>query len=127
MYVSNDHENNRKLSGFARIYIGGEETVIKRGNGEEVMIENCVMCMSLFAEDFCKGDRAEAARVFHSVDEVIGRYQDAVTTPASAFASSNSIARTFLGYALLPHVCACTNEEHFSLAVSVTDLCYDYV
>jgi 3-phenylpropionate/cinnamic acid dioxygenase small subunit len=70
--VSNDHEYNRKLSGFARIYVGGEETVIKRVNGEEVMIENCVMFTSLFAEDFCKGDRAEAARVFHSVDEVIG-------------------------------------------------------
>jgi hypothetical protein len=40
-------------------------------NGEEIMIENFDMFMSLFAEDFCEGDRAEAARVFHSVDEVI--------------------------------------------------------
>jgi hypothetical protein len=74
--VSNDHEYNRKLSGFARytqaIYVGGEDTVIKRVNGEEIMIENCDMSMSLFAEDFCEGDRVEAARVFHSVDEVTG-------------------------------------------------------
>jgi hypothetical protein len=56
--VSNDHEYNRKL--------------IKRVNGEEIMIENCDMFMSLFAQDFCKGDRAEATRVFHSVDKVMG-------------------------------------------------------
>jgi hypothetical protein len=70
----NKKDYMRKLEGFLSytqdIYCGGECTVVKRVNGEEILIDSRDMSMELFARDFCGGDAFEASLIFTSVDRV---------------------------------------------------------
>jgi hypothetical protein len=64
----------RNLEGFLSytqdIHCSGECTVVKRVNGEDILIDSRDMSMELFAHDFCGGDACEASLIFTSVDRV---------------------------------------------------------